>query len=92
MKQKAFTLAGLLCTRLLLVAQTQTTYTGTNITGQLVLTRTVSPSLLGANRTLSSRTTQGTGRPANQDPALNQLPPEPSAPADVFEEVPKLLR
>ena len=60
MKQKTLTLAGLFSTSLLLVAQTQTTYTGTNITGQLVLTRTVSASLLGANRTLAIRSPQGT--------------------------------
>ena len=91
MKQNGLTLAGLLLPGLLLVAQTQTTYTGTNITGQLVLTRTVNPMSLGANRALSSRTTQGAGRgsdPNSADPGVA----EPGEPSDVFAEVPKVLR
>ena len=91
MKQNGLTLAGLLLPGLLLVAQTQTTYTGTNITGQLVLTRTVNPMLLGANRALSSRTTQGAGRgsdPNSADPGVA----EQGEPSDVFAEVPKVLR
>ena len=72
---------------LVVSAQTQTSYTGTNITGQLVLARTVNPAQLGASRTLSVRSPQG----KSNDQVLDNPTPDPGAP-DLFEEMPRALR
>ena len=88
------TLAGIFALSGLVNAQTQISYTGSNVTGQLVLTRTVNPMALGAARTLSVRTTQGVRSTVDDAPdpvfgifdevprALKRLRPEPEVTAD----------
>ena len=88
MKRNRLTLAGLLVTSSTLMAQPQTSYTGTNITGQLVLTRTINPLQLGASRTLAARTVQRLAPGPVTDTVSD---PEP-VPADLFDDVPKVLR
>ncbi|MBY0504751.1 MAG: hypothetical protein K2X03_12630 [Bryobacteraceae bacterium] len=73
---------GLFFAALSLGAQTQITYGGTNVTGQLVLVRTVNPSLLGGQRALAAPSTSA----AAVDEPGNQNVPE------IFEEVSRSLR
>lgn len=82
MKNKRAAFAVYLCAVFSLGAQTQITYTGTNVTGQFVLRRTVNPSQLGANRTLSVGVRTSV---EETDPA------EPAEPK-YFDEMPRALR
>ena len=81
MKTNRLGAAAAFCVAFSLNAQTQTTYTGTNVTGALVLTRVVNPSQLGASRILTMRQTQAVSVDAESD-----------ATPDIFQEVPRILR
>jgi hypothetical protein len=85
MKRHGLILAASLLAGLTLSAQ-QTSYTGTNITGQFVLTRTTNP-MLGANRILGASNMLGLDA-TRGDGMRGETAPAP----DVLEAMPKLLR
>jgi hypothetical protein len=84
MNKNRFVIAACLLACSSLPAQ-QTTYNNiTNVTGQLVLTRTVNPSLLGAARTLSVRTSRAANKTAGDI--------ESTLEGGIFDEVPRILQ